>query len=203
MGQRLTIDVKKDNEVVAALYFHWSAYTVSAVMTAQSIVEYLNDEDSDTKDLELVLRLIRFVEENGGGIDGGEGSEEWEYITAKYPNVTFKRDDINRNHGLIAISPNGIEGIHSWSEGEIVIDLDAETISDSVFFIYEDIDELNEERQEWMDDDYEPISMDDIPELDYDPGECSFEDLPDFVANLEGNNNCYARYGDIIYGFIQ
>ena len=204
MGQRLVASVKKNDDVVATLYFHWDAYSLSSVITTKSIVDYITDSENIELIPDLILRLIRYAEEHGGGIDGGEDSKEWKYITEKYPAEIFKADFIERNNGLVAISLDGMAEMQSWSEGDVVIDLDTNTIHDSVFFSYGGIEELNEDRKEWMDEDeYEPLELDDIPEFDVNPENCSFDDIETLIENLENISGGYARYGDTIFSFIE
>ena len=48
---------------------------------------------------ELILRIVRFMESNGGCIDFEDKPE----FDKRFPNVKFK-DDGSRNDGLVAIS---------------------------------------------------------------------------------------------------
>lgn len=41
MGQRLVVTVIKDSEEIAKLYYHWSAYTVSALCETARIIDCL------------------------------------------------------------------------------------------------------------------------------------------------------------------
>ena len=45
MGQRLVVTVKNNGNDLAKIYFHWSAYTVSALMEARKIVDCICEED--------------------------------------------------------------------------------------------------------------------------------------------------------------
>lgn len=68
MGQRLVITVHAFDEDIATIYYHWSAYTTSALDEAQKILKNVKWEDTTSKD-ELILRIVRFMESNGGCID--------------------------------------------------------------------------------------------------------------------------------------
>ena len=68
MGQRLVITVHAFDEDIATIYYHWSAYTTSALDEAQKILKHVKWEDTTSKD-ELILRIVRFMESNGGCID--------------------------------------------------------------------------------------------------------------------------------------
>lgn len=195
MGQRLVVEIRDDNErgisvTIAAIYYHWSAYSVEALRETARLIDVIQDEDNPIKDMRL--RLIHYIESVGGGIDGGENSEEWEYIKKLYPDETFKSKNISRNEGLIAVSERGIRDIKSWSEGNVVIDIPCGLVSDYVYFT-DDLDTINKYRE---DDGEEPISIDDIPEMIYNLEEIPFEDveivadeldnLPDYMFKQEG-----------------
>lgn len=133
-----------------------------------------------------------------GGIDGGMGSKEWNYITNKYPNYKFKSENINRNRGLIAISEDGMDEMQSWSEGDIYIDLDEMTVHNELFWYYDDIDEYNRELADRED---EPITLDEIPEVG-EIGDFDLEDIDDVIANLENITDYVCRNGNEIYELI-
>ena len=88
MGQRLVITIQDCGEEICKIYYHWSAYSRSALMETRDVLNVLFDEENDIKDLRL--RMIRFCECNGGGIDGGKDSDEWKYIQKVYPHEAFK-----------------------------------------------------------------------------------------------------------------
>lgn len=196
MGQRLVVTVKSTGEDLCKMYFHWSAYTISALMEVRDMMEEFPIETKSKED--AILYFIRYCEEYGGGIDGGMGSKEWNYITNKYPNYKFKSENINRNRGLIAISEDGMDEMQSWSEGDIYIDLDEMTVHNELFWYYDDIDEYNRELADRED---ESISLDEIPEV----GEiCDFdlEGIDDVIANLENITDYVCRNGNEIYELI-
>lgn len=126
MGQRLVLQVEKpEGTRIASLYYHWSAYTTSALQEIRNLLaRYFNPGiilPPYTPDLDPQLRLIRVAETMGGGIDGGEDSSEWNYITQKYPKEKFKTTGIDRNDGLIAISESGMKAMQDWAEGNATI----------------------------------------------------------------------------------
>lgn len=61
MGQRLVITIHAFDEDIATIYYHWSAYTTSALDEAQKILKNVKWEDTTSKD-ELILRIVRFME---------------------------------------------------------------------------------------------------------------------------------------------
>lgn len=138
MGQRLVITVRKKQEDIAKIYFHWSGYSVSALEETRYLLEYIDTNEEDIKKLQL--HIIRACESIGGGIDGGAGSEEFSYVCDMFPNVSFKENP-NRNYGLVALSENDMEKIQRWSNGNIVLDLDYNRIYNSVFHEYHSLEE--------------------------------------------------------------
>lgn len=180
MGQRLVITITKNNEDLAKLYFHWSAYTYSALLETKKIIDCIyNHEDETTK--EMQLRLIKFLEDNGGGIKGDDS--EFAYIQRMFPNETFKTDGYSRNNGLIALSKDGMQDLQSWSEGDVIINLDDDTVANTVYGWYDDIDEYNEERKDW-DDDFEGYSLEDLEDIGCDIGTFNVEDIDYILAKL-------------------
>lgn len=175
MGQRLVVTIHAFNEDIAKIYYHWSAYSISALMKARDIingVEYMESES--VRDLQL--KLIRFVESEGGCIDGVK--REQDAVQSMFPNEKFIKEG-SRNNGLIALTPEGMEDIEFWSEGDLTIDFDDDTIYNTVFYLT-DIDEINEYR-----DEDDPLAEDDITEIKVNPEDISFENLDDVINAFE------------------
>lgn len=196
MGQRLVVTVKSTGEDLCKMYFHWSAYTISALMEVRDMMAEFPMETNSKED--AILYFIRYCEEYGGGIDCGMDSKEWNYITNKYPNYKFKSENINRNRGLIAISEDGMDEMQSWSEGDIYINLDEMTVHNELFLYYDDIDEYNRELADRED---ESITLDEIPEVG-EIGDFDLEDIDDVIANLEDIPGYVCRNGNEIYELI-
>ena len=196
MGQRLVVTVRSMGEDLCKMYFHWSAYTIPALMEVRDMMAEFPME-TKSKD-EAILYFIRYCEKNGGGISDGYGGKEWNYITEKYPNEKFKVDGISRNNGLIGISEEKMDSIQSWSEGDIIIDLDEMTVHNEVFWFYDGIDAYNEEL---VDREDELATLDDIPEVG-EVGDFDLEDIDDVIANLEDISGYVCRNGNEIYELI-
>lgn len=196
MGQRLVVTVRSMGEDLCKMYFHWSAYTIPALMEVRDMMAEFPME-TKSKD-EVILYFIRYCEKNGGGISDGYGGKEWNYITEKYPNEKFKVDGISRNNGLIGISEEKMDSIQSWSEGDIIIDLDEMTVHNEVFWFYDGIDAYNEEL---VDREDELTTLDDIPEVG-EVGDFDLEDIDDVIANLEDISGYVCRNGNEIYELI-
>jgi len=195
MGQRLIISIETMGESIAKLYYHWSAYTASALDETKKVVDYIYNHNDETIK-ELQLRLVRFCETNGGGIRGDEA--EFEYVQNMFPNETFKTEGYSRNYGLIALSENGMADLQSWSEGDVIINLDDDEINFGVYACYEDFEEYVSERAEW-DDEFEGITLEEIPDIGYDIGWINIEDLDNVIAAVDKANADVVRYGNEIF----
>ena len=195
MGQRLICTVQKGEKELCKIYFHWSAYTLSALYETQKIVDCIYNHKDETEK-QLQLRLIHFCEENGGGIKGDE--EEFKYIQNMYPNATFKTDGYSRNNGLIALSESGMSDLQRWSEGDVIINLDEDLINFGVYAGYESIEGYNEERKEW-DDDFDGLTLEEIPDIGYDIGCIHVDDLDRVIAAIDNANAGVVRFGNEIF----
>ena len=136
--------LRRENKI----YYHWSAYTSSALKEAKKIIDVITTDKFETeisaeeKECKLLflrefsliplaaakedirLRILRYLENTGGGIDGGCDSTEFQYIKELYPDIKFKPFNISRNKGLFVCSKDAMDDLQSWSEGDIIIDLD-------------------------------------------------------------------------------
>lgn len=181
MGQRLVITITDNWNVVAAIYYHWSAYTVCALEEAKKIIDALRDKDWDT-DEDMALDLIRFCENNGGGL---ADESELEYAKQMFPDKEFKVDNISRNDGVIAISPRGIGRLQRYSEGDIQLDFDDEcSVVNCVCVLYDDLESINAERVECG---YEPLSPDEVPNLSITLTDFGFDEIDNVLKQLEGD----------------
>lgn len=155
MGQRLVVTIKDKGEDKMKIYYHWSAYTGATFEELNNLWFYaikpLKKAGKSTD--EILLGIIHYLEGNvdlahkawieklypdgscqrscHGGIDGGKDSDEWKYITGLYPNEKFD-PDVDRNNGLVSMSPKGMDEAQSWSEGNASIDLYYETYTHDV-----------------------------------------------------------------------
>lgn len=196
MGQRLIVTVRSIGEDICKMYFHWSAYTIPALVEVRDMMAEFPME-TKSKD-EAILYFIRYCEKNGGGISNGYGSQEWNYIISKYPNEKFKETNINRNRGLISISKEDMDDTQRWSEGDIIINLDDMTVHNEVFLCYSNIDELN---SEFLDRGDDPLTLEDIPEVG-EIGDFDLEDIDDVIFNLKHISGFVCRNGNEIYELI-
>ena len=197
MGQRLVVTIKNNGEDLAKIYYHWSAYTVSALWEASKLVKCIFNHKDETE-RELQLRLIRFCEENGGGISGD--AYEFEYIEKMYPNEIFKKDGYSRNNGLISLSERGMQESQDWSEGDLDILIDEEMINNGVYCYWDSLEDYNKEVQSWGEEyEDEVLELENVPDIGYDLGYISIENLDNVINALEAAGEHIVRYGNEIY----
>ena len=49
MGQRLVVTVKSKGEDLAKIYYHWSAYTYSALLETRNIIDCIYNHNDETE----------------------------------------------------------------------------------------------------------------------------------------------------------
>lgn len=193
MGQRLVITIHAFGEDIAKIYYHWSAYTTSALQEAKDIIDNVNWFDAANKD-ELILRITRQLEKCGGGVN----IQDREAFKEKYPNEAFE-DDINRSYGLIAITKRGMEELEHWSEGDLTIDFDAEKVYNEVMFTYESDEEFKQDRADagFEEDD---VDVKNIQKILFDPTEVHFFALDSAIKTLGDLQfcRCFNRIYELI-----
>ena len=201
MGQRLVVTIERSEKPIAKLYFHWSAYTADALYVTRDIVHCIYNHNDET-DRDMLLRLIRFCEERGGCIDGGTDSEEAKYIMQLYPDEKFN-DTGDRSSGLIALSSEGMLDMQRMSEGDVYINLDEDTVDFCVYSGYDTLEEYMEERKSW-DDDFEEMTIEEIPDLEYSLGFFDVKDIDVLIAKFESieDNQNVIRCGSEIVELI-
>lgn len=182
MGQRLVVTIEKGERKLCNIYYHWSGYTYSALLETKEIIDCIYNHKNETEE-GLLLRLIRFCEESGGGVSEGYDSDEWKYIQNLYPNEKFKADNIDRNYGLISLSKKGIAELQRWSEGDVYINLDTDQVDFCVYSGYEYLDEYIEDRKSW-DDDFDETELDNMPEFNFCLGYFNISDIGEIAAAI-------------------
>ena len=199
MGQRLVVTIERNEKELAKLYYHWSGYTGDALYKTRDIIHCIYNHKDET-DKEMLLRLIRFCEENGGGIDGGVDSTAGKYITEMFPNETFKSEGINRSDGLIALNEEDMLDMQRISEGDVYINLDTDQVDFCVYCGYESLEEYIEERKSW-DDDFEEFTLEDLDYVDYDLGYFDVNEIDgliDAFEKAEDNQNVIRFKNEIV-----
>lgn len=135
MGQRLNLEIHLDGEVIANAYYHWSAYTSSSLALTARILENLESVQHD----DPVIRAIRLLETTGALIT----EDQLAAVNKLAPGEEFELA-ISRSEGLIAITPDGIEGTQRWEEGRVEIHLDTKEVVFDVAHFYDKEEYLND-----------------------------------------------------------
>lgn len=177
MGQRLNIEIVNSDGVLANAYYHWSAYTGSAIeLTLMAVGKYWEVENID-KDLQ---KAVKMLEATGAGITDGE------LISIKADRrlssgITYSSICNNRNLGLIAVTENGIEETRRWEEGRVTIDIESKTVEFMVLW-----ECTEEEYNENMEDDY---AYSRLNRMEFDFSSIPFENIHRLEAIYQDNPN--------------
>lgn len=143
MGQVLIIQNKINGEPVNTIYYHWSAYTESSIAELDTFTNSLSHKYHNRFDAFLSMLtdkgrdLIEKLENNAltheesinlfnlmcyfvvSGVSPSR-KESLDYMSQ----FTFdtKRENVNRNFGMLAISEKDQNDHLFWSEGTIIVD---------------------------------------------------------------------------------
>lgn len=185
MGQRLVVEIKKDDNPVANAYYHWSAYTDSSLEVLKQTLENYNELKescvNENGEIDAVLVAVKMLENTGAGLT----QNEMEEMKKLYPNIDFKKA-VDRNEGLISITEAEMEDSRGWSEGIIFIDLDSEMIS---FYVISELSCCDEDTlyslSELIDRDPDDIIEEASAEEIEDIIQNAFEKVPDISDNIK------------------
>lgn len=184
MGQRLNIEIRKDNKVLANAYYHWSGYTSSALELTNEILKNIDNVNFDND----VERAVKLLEVTGAGLT----LSEIDNLSEDVKNINFEKA-IGRNEGLIAISEKGIKDTQYWAEARVELHLDTQNI---ILDLYYDIEE----------DDLDDEDMPNFYEATIDYEKVSFENfnrLKDEILDNIKNENYYFIFNKEKHGFIE
>lgn len=175
MGQRLNIEIVSNDTLLANCYYHWSAYTNSALTLTERIIEKFYDSDMNVS----VKNAVELLESTGAGINEQERNE-----IQKFPNrfakIDFKKA-IDRNEGLISVTERGMEETRYWEEARVTIDVLSQTVSFGVFYTY------SKKEYAEMCDDEDNLRPSDLPICHLDLNNIPFEDIGEFRSLVDGN----------------
>lgn len=194
MGQRLNIEIVSGETSLANCYYHWSAYTLSALLLTKEVIDAYTSYDPDVNHgLQMAIDLL---EATGAGINETEKRE-----IQKQPN-TFGRlkfeDCVSRSSGLLAVTENGKAETRAWEEGRVTIDLATETFC---------FDVLNEDTFEnyveyYLDESVlDEAAFEKLPECPFDLCSVPFDKV-DAIIDFVGSNRC-ARDGEMVLSWIE
>lgn len=127
MGQRLVIlnstpFVQTDDQLdTSAIYYHWSAYTDSAVVEItnlrDSVEDYYDKYYNSTSNRLDFFNLACLNAISGVAPQYEESIKYIESLT----NQPYDSSHVNRNDGMIGFTPTDIDHILDWSEGTVDI----------------------------------------------------------------------------------
>ena len=127
MGQRLVIlnstpFVQTDDQLdTSAIYYHWSAYTDSAVVEItnlrDSVEDYYDKHYNSTSNKLDFFNLACLNAISGVAPQYEESIKYIETLT----NQPYDSSHVNRNDGMIGFTPTDIDHILDWSEGTVDI----------------------------------------------------------------------------------
>ncbi|MCI8699721.1 MAG: hypothetical protein HFJ47_00055 [Clostridia bacterium] len=180
MGQRLNIEIKNKEKVLANCYYHWSGFANSAVNLTIEIIrnfEYIRKyETQNVKNKELLF-AIRLLEETGAGTQKSEIDNTIKEIGLIDENIKLKESK-GRNEGIIEISEEGMKENRYWEEARVTIDIENKTVN---FNAIREIEK--EEKQEYEDDGTKFV------DINIDFKNIKFEDIFNLKAFID--KSCY------------
>lgn len=83
MGERLVIDIQRNNKSIATAYYHWSAYTKPAIHILYEMHKRVLRKANEMFDDQLQLALIRFAEKTTG-LGYAETDEEYAELVKEF-----------------------------------------------------------------------------------------------------------------------
>lgn len=225
MGQRLVIQNQINGESVNVIYYHWSAYTESAIEELKEFanrlsVNYKNQSDSlfamlTNAGRELIEKLDNGSLTDNEKIDlfnlmtyfsvsgtGASDNDSLKYLSQFTSDVN--RQNVSRNEGLLAITEEDQEDTLGWSEGTLVVDwvFDNHGYPDFERTVF-DFDDLffrcdEGEYEEWYGE-----SIDQLPQNPYSTSDVPLSKIEQLQKDLENNAHAWRNDDDEIFTFIE
>ena len=140
MGQRLNIEIMDNGRPLANAYYHWSAYTETAIGLTKKILDNYNcDNDKDFytskfEDVGLETYAVHLLMTTGARLP----ALELQLKGLRADVALVLGAEANRDDGLIALSVKEMNITREWAEGTVVIDIGKEIIDFGVFTSYYD-----------------------------------------------------------------
>lgn len=201
MGQRLNIEIVDHERTYANAYYHWSAYSGSAIQLTNHILTFYK-KNVRRYCLHPILLAVKMLESTGAGVDF---MEECRILNDEELSKFMPQAGLDRNTGLIAITETGIGDTERAEEGRVTIDIENETV---IFRVCENfsVEEYDEYVKEY---DYPTKEI--LPVID-DHHWCDGEPIPferfdEFIdiykKSIEGNEYySFARKDGTVVGWI-
>ena len=193
MGQRLNIEIVNGETSLANCYYHWSAYTSSALSLTKRIIDAYYDSEAIVG-LKMAVELL---EDTGGGVNESE-REEIQKQAEKFGHIKF-RDCTNRNEGLLSVTDHGKEETRKWEEGRVTIDLGTETFNFDVLW-YDSPEDFFEEYCDESDD----REFEDLTECPFDLSSVPFADIDELISFVDlHRDGVRAKNEELVLHWIQ
>ena len=201
MGQRLVIDIRDNEKVLANAYYHWSGYTGSAIELTNQILDNIDHVNPEYTDIQKAVWLLyktgaRFNEKEcywmgKQGID----IEPFEFAFDGHP--------IDRNEGLVCVSEKGETENVTWEEAHVDINILTKEVCFYALNV-ESKDEYQKEVEEGYYPAIEEVQTFDIP----DELEFSYDEWQEFAAVVldlisEGKYQLATLDRSLVYIFIE
>ena len=165
MSQILVVNVIEEGERICNIYFHWSAYSDSALCELLKVKKIICGEKFETsvyddktkkiqkvtldfspKNNDVVLQIINCLAMFGGGLDPDdvETAKKW------WPGVEVP---VAKSHseGVVSITERTMSESDWFAAGFATIDISSETACNECFFCYDNKEEYEESTGEKAD----------------------------------------------------
>lgn len=195
MWQRLNTQLELGDIKVNA-YYHRSGYTSSWFEAVLDVVK----ANKTIKEKDPIVRLVNLLEATWASLT----NTEMEYAKQNYPKIVSKLKvdkDVNRNSGLISISPEWINDTINRQEASSIIKFDKDfniisiDISD-LFWIHEEDEDEDENKYTYIKDALEWIDIHNIKED-------QLEEVETFINSISWKNPFNIKWDDTIYSIIE
>ena len=184
MGQRLNIEIVNGETSLANCYYHWSAYTVSALELTRRIIRAYYD----SKSIVGLKMAVELLEATGGGVSELERAGI-QKCAERFGHIKF-RDATSRNDGLISVTEEGKDETREWEEGCVTIDLNSETFKFDVVW-YATPEDFEEP---WDEDD--DLRYEDLEECECNLDAIPFTEIENFIDLVSSHPDGFRVKGE-------
>ena len=84
MGQRLNIEIRKEDKVLANAYYHWFGYTSSSLQLTSEILKNIDNVNFDND----VAKAVKLLEVTGAGLT----KSEFGFLSDDIKNIAFENE---------------------------------------------------------------------------------------------------------------
>ena len=154
MGQRLVIHfldkLSEESEVkeIANIYYHWGAYTSTALEEFSRIVDMMMTCAFRKKYLHPYEKILYLCSCDSIGVSEDEINESLDLINKEIPENIPKFKSlpkaVDRNIGILNLTEKSIECANNCSEGNVTINLNSGECDFDIYCFYADLDDLKE-----------------------------------------------------------